>query len=298
MFENVIGLSTGWRRMEYNWRDSALYALAVGAERNDFQYFYEKWKDGMKAVPSFAAVPYYGVINSTPVLPSPYPAHYAAADAMSKELGYTVDKGYHMGFEMVMRQPIDPVKGTFVSRSYVDKLFDRGEGKGTDLEIKNLVYDESGCLLCENRSYHRFPNVGGWGGPAPVKKIVEYPDREPDYVLDSYIGPLQNVIYRLTGDTNEDHINPESALRREPRGVFMQGLSSLGFACRMMIQAVIPGEPERMKRIYVQMRAKAFPDTPVQLVAWKTGENRAVFRYLDLKYHTAILDNCEFEWEV
>ena len=76
----------------------------------------------------------------------------------------------------------------------------------------------------------------------------------------------------------------------------MQGLSSLGFATRMMIKAVIPGEPERMKRIYVQMRNVAFPDTPVQIRAWKTEENKAVFKYIDLNTGKAILDNCEFEW--
>ena len=131
-----------------------------------------------------------------------------------------------MGYEMVMKKPIDPIKGTLVYNNYVDKLYDRGEGKGTDLEVKNLVYDEGGDLICENTSYHRFPNVGGWGGPAPVKIKVEYPEREPDYVVESYISPVQNALYRLTGDTNESHINPEAALKQEPKGVFMQGLSS------------------------------------------------------------------------
>ena len=295
MFEHVIGISSGWRKIEYNWRDVALYALAVGAEKEDLQYFYEK--KGMKALPSFASVQYYSAVNNEPQQPLPYPANYYASDAMSKEVGYEVNRGFHMGYEMVMHKPVDPIKGTLVFNNYVDKLYDRGEGKGTDLEVKNLVYDEGGALICENTSYHRFPNVGGWGGPAPVKKQVEYPERQPDYIVDSYIGPVQNALYRLTGDTNESHINPEAALKQDPRGVFMQGLSSFGFACRMMIKAVIPGEPDRMKRMYVQMRAKAFPDTPVQLHAWKTGEGKAVFKYIDLKNNVAILDNCEFEWE-
>lgn len=297
MFENVIGISSGWRKIEYNWRDVALYALAVGAEREDLQYFYEKDKRGMKALPSFASVQYYSAVNNEPQQPLPRPANYYASDAMSKEVGYEVNRGFHMGYEMVMKKPIDPIKGTLVYNNYVDKLYDRGEGKGTDLEVKNLVYDEGGDLICENTSYHRFPNVGGWGGPAPVKIKVEYPEREPDYVVESYISPVQNALYRLTGDTNESHINPEAALKQEPKGVFMQGLSSFGFACRMAIKAVIPGEPERMKRIYVQMRAKAFPDTPVELRAWKVADKKIVFKYIDKNTRIAILDNCEFEWE-
>lgn len=294
MFENVIGISSGWRKIEYNWRDVALYALAVGAEQDERMYFYEK--RGMKVIPTFASVQYYSAVNNEPQQPQPYPANYYASDAMSKEVGYEVSRGFHMGYEMVMHKTIDPIKGSLVFNNYVDRLYDRGEGKGTDLEVKNMVYDEGGALICENTSYHRFPNVGGWGGPAPVKRVVDYPEHEPDYVIDSYIGPVQNALYRLTGDTNESHINPEVATKQDSRGVFMQGLSSLGFACRLMIKAVIPEEPERMKRIYVQMRAKAFPDTSVQLQVWKVGEKKAVFKYIDTKNKVAILDNCEFEW--
>lgn len=294
MFENVIGLTSGWRKMEYNWRDVALYALAVGAERDDLMYTFERH---MKALPTFASTPYYNGVNVEPKYPAPYPVNYIARDAMSKEVGYEVNPGFHMGFQMVMHRPIDPIKGTLVFNNVVDQLYDRGEGKGVDMEVRNKVYDEAGNLICTNTSYHRMTNVGGYGGPKPVKKIVNYPDRAPDYTVDSYISPVQNVLYRLTGDTNPSHVDPEAARRQDDRGVFMQGLSSLGFACRMAIKAIIPGEPERMKRIYVQMRAKAYPDTPVQLRAWKTGEHSAVFKYVDLVSGKAILDNCEFEWE-
>ena len=52
-----------------------------------------------------------------------------------------------------------------------------------------------------------------------------------------------------------------------------------------------------MKRIYVQMRSKAYMDTPVEVQAWKVSDNMAVFRYIDKNTGKAILDNCEFEWE-
>lgn len=294
MFEEIIGYETGWKTLEYNWRDVALYALAVGAEKDEIDYFYEK---NMKAIPSFAATPYYNAVNVTPKYPYPYPANYYVRDQLTRMVGYPVNPGFHMGFQMEMHRPVDPIKGTLVFNNVVDKLYDRGEGKGADLEIKNEVRDEAGNLICINTSYHRMPNIGGFGGAKPVKKIVTYPDRGPDVVLDSYISPVQNALYRLTGDINLSHIDPEVAVKQDERGVFMQGLSSLGFATRLIIKAMIPGEPERMKRIYVQMRAKAYPDTPVQLRAWKTGENSAVFKYIDMNDGRAILDNCEFEWK-
>ena len=53
----LIGLRTEPRYMEYNWRDIALYALAVGAKAEDLQYTYEKV---LKALPTYGTIPYWG----------------------------------------------------------------------------------------------------------------------------------------------------------------------------------------------------------------------------------------------
>lgn len=91
-------------------------------------------------------------------------------------------------------------------------------------------------------------------------------------------------------------MDPEVGKRITGRGAFMHGLASFGFAYRMLIKALIPNQPERMKRMSVQMRAVSFPGTPVQLLVWKTSEHNAVFRYIDQESGKTILDNCEFEW--
>ena len=54
MFEELRGQSTGFRTMQYTWRDAALYALAVGADENDLPYTYEK---DMKVLPTFGEPP-------------------------------------------------------------------------------------------------------------------------------------------------------------------------------------------------------------------------------------------------
>lgn len=290
----ILGLSTPWRKIEYNWRDVALYALAVGAGKDDLIYTYEK---GMKAIPSFGCLPYYNAVNNLPQQPLPYPANYLASDLMTKMAGAPIPNALHAGFEMVMRKPIDPIKGSLIHTSKVARIFDRGSvDKGISMEIENPVYDESGQLICTNTSYHLFRGVDGSGFPAMKKIAMDYPEHTADYTVDSYISPTQNVLYRLTGDTNYVHVDPEQATRFADRP-FMQGLSSFGFACRMAIEAVIPGQPERMKRLYVQMRSVAFPDTPVRLYGWKTSETTMIFKYIDLNTGKAILDNCEFEWE-
>jgi len=289
----LVGLSTGWRKIEYNWRDMALYALAVGADENDLLYTYEK---NMKAIPSFGSLPYYNAVNNVPQQPLPYPANYLASDVLDAMAGEPMPKGLHAGFEMIMHRPIDPIKGSLVHNSTVKKVYDRGsKDKGVMLIIENKVHDEAGNLLCTNISHNILRGCGGYGGEKEEKQTIEYPDREPDYITYSYVSKTQNMLYRLTGDTNYVHIDPDMAKAFSDKP-FMQGLSSFGFACRMMIKAVIPGEPERMRRMKVQMRSIAFTDTPVQIRVWKVGENKAVFKYIDLNTEKAILDHCVFEW--
>ena len=295
MFESIIGASTGWRKIEYNWRDSALYALAVGADERDLIYYYEK---NMKALPSFGVLPYWNAVNNYPQRPIPFPAANLARELMIKELGFEFAQGLHMSHEIIIHKPMDPIKGSMVFNDTVTNIFDRGEGKGVMVETRVPVYDESGQLLCENISYTHMQTSGGFGGPPAPKSKVSFPDREPDYVYDYFVTKTQSALYRLTGDTNYLHIDPEYAKEQGFGGmVIMQGLASYGIACRMLVQSIIPNEPERVKRMNAQMRSVGLMGVPVQTQAWKIAEGKVVFRYVDMNSGKAILDKGEFEWE-
>ena len=42
-YSEFIGVSTGYRKIEYNWRDVILYALGIGAEKDELYLLYEKY---------------------------------------------------------------------------------------------------------------------------------------------------------------------------------------------------------------------------------------------------------------
>ena len=67
---SVIGTTTGPQTFEYSWRDCAIYALGVGAGPEEMEYLYEV---GMKAIPSFGVVPYWGTFGITPPRDIPTP---------------------------------------------------------------------------------------------------------------------------------------------------------------------------------------------------------------------------------
>lgn len=276
--------------MEYTWRDMALYALAVGAKADDLEYTYEK---NMKAIPTFGVLPYWGTVNITPRLPHPEPAAQLADNIIHSTIA-----PLHMEHELIVYRPIDPIKGTLIFQDVITDVYDRGPGKGAVIKTKADVHDEAGNLICSNISSTLFQEGGGFGGNPMPKSTVKIPERDADIVVKDYISPVQNVLYRLCGDTNLVHVDPEFAKNRGFDKVFMQGLCSFGFSCRMAIGALIPSQPERMTRITAQMRSILYMDTPVELHIWKTDADTTVyFRLVDSHTGAAILDRGVFEWK-
>lgn len=200
-----------------------------------------------------------------------------------------------MSLEFLYHRPIDPIKGTLLYEDRIEHIYDWGD-KGVVIETRMPVYDEAGRLVCENISSSGYFAGGSFGGSPMPKNLTVMPEREPDLVVKSRFSRTQNLLYRLSGDTNLGHVDPDVAKSYGQPGPFMQGLCSYGYACRMAVKALIPGEPERMTRMYGQMRSIAFPGERIELDIWKKEENKALFRLVSCETGKAILDKGEFQW--
>lgn len=284
----LTGLATEWRTMTYNWRDHALYALAVGADGSEPQYTYE---NGMQAIPTFGVTPYWGTVNVTPKLPRPTSIPVLIEEKLRPEQSYV-----NLDYEFFYHKPIQPVKGTFVYRDELTDLLDRGEGRGMAVRSEVKVFDEGGTLLCTNRCTTLFPTLGGFGGEPMARRASRIPEREPDLVCEDHIGKAQNLLYRLTGDTNLVHVDEAVAKGRGLKGAFVHDLCAYGYVCRLAIAALFPGHPEKLTRMYAAMKTVLYPDTPVALHLWKLAPGQAAFRLVDRTTGKAILDKGELDW--
>ncbi len=291
------GRKTEERRFAYTAKDVMLYALAVGAGPDDIDYTFERGKDGsgLKALPSFGALPCWAALGTEPARDLPEPASMMALEYIDLKKHYL-----HMDLEIVMERPVDPYGGVLVWQDEITDVFDRGEGKGIAVQDEIVVKDGSGETICTDRFKTYFFEGGGFGGAPMPKSEVVMPEREADRECEDHVGPMQHMIYRLTGDTNLIHADPEYAEKFGMEGPIVQGSCSFGYACRMLVRAYIPGEPERMKRMASRMSAVLYPDTPVRLEMWdadEAGAGRAYFRLVDLKTGAAVLDKGVFEWK-
>ncbi|QAT50711.1 hypothetical protein EQM14_13590 [Caproiciproducens sp. NJN-50] len=288
--EVLVGKKMEPRYMEYNWRDIALYALAVGAHREDLTYTYEKY---IKAIPTYGAVPYWGTVNVRPRQWMPLPASMLADEIIKPTIAFL-----NMDHEIFWYRPIDPIKGTFQWQDEIVDVYDRGEGRGAVVKTRIDVRDEAGNLVCTNYSSTFFHEAGGFGGNPMPKSSVVIPERDPDFTVDDYVSPVQNLLYRLTGDTNLIHVDPEYARNMKFDQPIMQGLCSFGFACRMAIGELVPGEPERLTHMAAQMSSPLLPGTPVRLQGWKMKDGQLYFRFVDKNTGKAVLNRGVLEWKI
>lgn len=287
--QQLTSLATEWRTMTYNWRDCALYALAVGAGNDEPQYTYEK---DMQAIPTFGVTPYWGTVNVTPKLPRPTSIPVLVEENLQPEASYV-----NLDYEFFYHRPIQPVKGTFVYRDRLTGLYDRGEGRGMAVQSQVEVFDEGGTLLCTNQCTTLFPTLGGYGGEPLARRTSLIPDRDPDLICPDHIGAAQNLLYRLTGDTNLVHVDDAVARSRGLNGPFVHDLCAFGYVCRLAIAALFPGHPEKLRRMYAAMKTVLYPDTPVALHIWKLSPGKAAFRLVNQTTGKAILDKGELDWD-
>ena len=71
----------------------------------------------------------------------------------------------------------------------------------------------------------------------------------------------------------------------------MHGLCTFGFACRVLIQSLVSGRPEWIRRLACRFSAPLYPGTPIQTLIWKTGKGKAVWQTLNSENGDVVINN-------
>lgn len=256
--KDLIGTKSGPFVLEYTWKDIILYALGVGAGDDELCYLYE---NGLKAIPTYGAIP-------QPISPISLPMRTVS----------DVKGMLHMENELIQHNPLDPRGGRLYYETVMERLYDKGPGQGAKMVIRTDVFNEFGTLLYENHDSLFSRADGGWGGEMPPKNLNDMPDRQPDF--EEVVTPprTQPYLYRLTGDFFPMHADPAFARASGFERPIMHGLCTYGYACRMGIKHLFPGEPERLRRINACFMRSLYPGDPIRMQIWKIGSGEARFQ--------------------
>ena len=179
----------------YTRDDVILYHLAVGAgvpstDPNELEYTYEK---DLKVLPSFGVIPTFGSMGGLGNVPG---------------LEFNFAMLLHGEQDIVLHQPIPP-EATITNSGKVAEIWDKGKAALVVMQVDTK--DDAGQPLFTNRFSLFLRGEGGFGGESGPKAGNEAPDREPDGVIEQTTLDQQALLYRLSGDKNPLHADPEFA---------------------------------------------------------------------------------------
>ncbi|MBC6440184.1 MAG: MaoC family dehydratase N-terminal domain-containing protein [Rhodospirillales bacterium] len=247
----------GEHHVDWMWQDSALYALGCGLghdplDPDQLRFTCEK---NMLALPTMAVV----------MSPSGFWLHDPATGVDWKRV-------VHGEESLILYRPLPP-EGQFVTRSRIDEIIDKGEGRGALIYITREVSDaKSGDLMATVRRTTFARGDGGFGGPdGPVRPVHTLPDREPDHVCDLSTLPQHALIYRMSGDLNPLHADPDVAREAGFDRPILHGLCTFGVAGHAVVKTLCGYDPSRLRRFDVRFSAPVFPGETIRTEMWVDG---------------------------
>lgn len=246
-----VGTTTKPFSHAYDWRSLATYALGIGAKRDELAYLYENAKGGMKAYPTYAVVP----------------AFDAVLDLLGKT-GGNMAMVVHGGQVVRAFRPM-PQKGTIETTGTIKGIYDLKKFGQVVIETTSTL---DGERLFDTTWSIIYRGEGGFEGPRPPESAPEPTvpkDRPADWTHEEATSPEQALLYRISGDVNPLHADPEFAANVGfPQGPILHGLCTYGFAARAIVKHAAGGDATRMKAMAATFRKPVWPGDTLVTQGW------------------------------
>lgn len=257
---SAVGYETDPFYFEYDWKACVLYALGVGALREELDYLYEG--RGPKVLPSFAVVP-----------------TYPALVPLVEKAGADMTKVVHGSQSILLHAEIPPA-ARLRTVARLSGIYDLKRLSQVTFATRSYI-DQTNQLLCETEWTLIIRDTGGFAGPRPPKAHAPKAVAEgeaPVFQVEDPIARQQALLYRLSGDLNPLHADPEFA--REvgfAEGPILHGLATYGYVTRALLRGVpelVRGEIS-LKSLYLQFKKPVWPGEVLKTVGQR-GEDRSV----------------------
>ncbi|NUK12574.1 MaoC family dehydratase N-terminal domain-containing protein [Streptomyces lunaelactis] len=170
----------------------------------------------------------------------------------------------HGGQTIRLHRPI-PVRGRAVSTSRIAAVYDKG--KAAILVLRTEAADDEGPLWTSDAQIF-VRGEGGFGGDRGPSVRLELPPREPDKVVEKAIREDQALLYRLSGDWNPLHADPEFARLAGFDRPILHGLCSYGMALKAVVDTVLGGDVGRVRSYTTRFAGVVFPGETLRIRMW------------------------------
>ncbi|MCG8673018.1 MAG: MaoC family dehydratase, partial [Pseudomonadales bacterium] len=160
------------------------------------------------------------------------------------------------------------------------------------------VEDDEGPLFTTHATLF-IRGAGGFGGergPSSEETAVAIPDRDPDHVIEDVTREEQAALYRLTGDRNPIHIDPNFAKFGGFEQPFLHGLCTYGFAGRAALHALCGSDPERFVSMSGRFSDQVYMGDAIISKIWDLGNGEAVMQVATQKGNV-VLNQCQISYK-
>ncbi|MDD2058549.1 SDR family NAD(P)-dependent oxidoreductase [Pseudomonas sp. GD03860] len=278
----VAANAVSYLETEYDQNDAALYALAVGAAKDPLDetelLYINEFKDE-----EFRVLPTMAVLPATQVFLQAIKSGKPSLEGL--ELPFA--NGLHGEQYTEMYRPLPPaakLKHTMRLKQAIDK----GRSSVSILAVETT--DENGVPLFYNEITSFYAGVPGAGlEKVPSTPLPELPSRNPDAVIAEQTDVNQALLYRLCGDWNPMHVDPDYAKAAGYEKPFLHGLCTFGYAGRHVIKAFCNNDSRLFKSIRVRFASIVMPGDTLETRMWQESPTRVLFEMRAVERDVVVL---------
>ena len=171
----------------------------------------------------------------------------------------------HASEQVTVPAPLPP-SGSARAVSRIVEVWDKG--KAVVVVLETSVTSTDGIPLWSQRRSIFARGEGGFGGERGPSTSVAAPERAPDVELDIPVLPQQALLYRLCGDRNPLHSDPEfAAAAGFPRPI-LHGLCTYGMTCKAIVDAMLDADVAAVGSYGARFTGVAFPGETLKVGIW------------------------------
>lgn len=254
-------------QQELTARDIAFYAISIGLGRDPLNQQQLRFVD---PVPEMDIMP-------SMVLVMAHPGFWMA----HPESGIDPKAVLHAAQGFQILAPI-PTMGLVASQSRITEVVDKGEGKPALIFTETDLSDEEGHVFARLERTTFIRNGGGFGGSSgSAAETVKVPTTLPDYVVELETGPEQALLYRLNGDLNPLHSNPELARKLGFERPILHGLCTMGVVTHALL-STRNYKSNALRQVKLRFAKPVYPGEVIRTEIWRDGSFRALVPVRDV----------------
>ncbi|NYT69220.1 MaoC/PaaZ C-terminal domain-containing protein [Pusillimonas noertemannii] len=260
--------------VDYTEKDAILYALSIGLGHDveaELEYVVDL---RLKSTPMFALI----AGHNLPWLRQP-------------ETGIDVRRMLHGETSLTLHRAL-PAAGRVIVHGRISGVVDRGPGKHVSVYFEQRLLESGtsehlatvgGCFV--------FPGAGVRADASGSQaKAARPPDRDADVELEVCIPSNAAQLYRLNGDRNTLHVDPEVARRAGFEKPILHGLCTFGYASTASVRALCGHDAQRIKHIQGRYSTPIYPGERMRTQFYQLGDSEYAFRCIAVERNVTVLD--------